>query len=217
MRREVGSRRPWIPLIGLALLAGCAVNPDNRQAVAVYDFGLPAAPSSADRQWPKLALDVVAPPWFDALNVDYRLAYDDPLKQREYSGSRWAGTPGVLLAQRLRQRLGLGGGSGSAGTDCQLRFELHEFSQVFDSPTQSRGVLQGSASLIDARKISIAVKSFLIEKPAASQDARGGVDALVSAGSELATQLGNWLGTLEKSEAMARCQPAAPVAAKSRK
>ncbi|MFT3850042.1 MAG: ABC-type transport auxiliary lipoprotein family protein [Propionivibrio sp.] len=198
-------------LLAASLLAGCAVNPDNGRSMAVYDFGLPAARTGSGEEWPRLALEVVSPPWFDALNVDYRLAYDDPLKQREYSGSRWAGAPGVLLAQRLRQRLGMASASGNVAANCLLRFELQEFSQVFESPAQSRGVLQGTASLIDARKQRIAGKSFLIEKPAASQDARGGVDALVAAGSELAAELAVWLEALEKSKAMEPCRIAAPA------
>lgn len=204
-------------LLGVSLLTGCALSPDSGRSVAVYDFGLPAARSGADSEWPRVALEVVSPPWFDALSVDYRLAYDDPLKQREYSGSRWAGAPGVLLSQRLRQRLGMASANGNAAVDCLLRFELQEFSQVFDSPAQSRGVLQGSASLFDARKQRLAGRSFSIEKPAATQDARGGVDALVAAGSELATQLALWLDSLEKDKTLSRCLSVAPVTATTRK
>ena len=181
MSKKVGAWRLCQVLLGVSLLAGCAVSPGNGRSVGVYDFGLPVVRSGgADAEWPRVALEVVSPPWFDLLNVDYRLAYDDPLKQREYSGSRWAGAPGLLLSQHLRQRLGMASATGNAAAECLLRFELQEFSQVFDSPTQSRGVLQGSASLIDARKQRIAGKRFSIEKPAASQDARGGVDALVA-------------------------------------
>lgn len=214
MRMRAGARRLCPMLLAALLLGGCAVSPENGRSMAVYDFGLPAARTGGEGEWPRIALEVVAPPWFDALNVDYRLAYDDPLKQREYSGSRWAGAPGVLLAQRLRQRLGMASSSGNAAANCLLRFELQEFSQVFDAPTQSRGVLQGTASLIDARKQRIAGKDFLIEKPAASQDARGGVDALVAAGSELASQLGAWLGALEKGKGMELCQPTGPAMSK---
>ncbi len=214
MRMRAGARRLCPMLLAALLLGGCAVSPENGRSMAVYDFGLPAARAGGEGEWPRIALEVVAPPWFDALNVDYRLAYDDPLKQREYSGSRWAGAPGVLLAQRLRQRLGMASSSGNAAANCLLRFELQEFSQVFDAPTQSRGVLQGTASLIDARKQRIAGKDFLIEKPAASQDARGGVDALVAAGSELASQLGAWLGALEKGKGMELCQPTGPAMSK---
>ena len=217
MRTRAEARRLCPLLLAALLLGGCAVSPDNGRSPAVYDFGLPAARNGGEGEWPRIALEVVAPPWFDALNVEYRLAYDDPLKQREYSGSRWAGAPGVLLAQRLRQRLGMATSSGNAAASCLLRFELQEFSQVFDAPTQSRGVLQGTASLIDARKQRIAGKDFLIEKPAASQDARGGVDALVAAGSTLSSQLADWLGALDKSKAMAPCQLTAPATAATRK
>ena len=217
MRTRAEVRRLCPLLLAASLLGGCAISPGNGRSLAVYDFGLPSARNGGEGEWPRIALEVVAPPWFDALNVDYRLAYDDPLKQREYSGSRWAGAPGVLLAQRLRQRLGMATSSGNAAASCLLRFELQEFSQVFDAPTQSRGVLQGTASLIDARKQRIAGRDFLIEQPAASQDARGGVDALVAAGSTLSSQLADWLGALDKSKAMAPCQLTAPATAATRK
>ena len=217
MRTRAEARRLCPLLLAASLLGGCATSPGNGRSLAVYDFGLPSARNGGEGEWPRIALEVVAPPWFDALNVDYRLAYDDPLKQREYSGSRWAGAPGVLLAQRLRQRLGMATSSGNAAASCLLRFELQEFSQVFDAPTQSRGVLQGTASLIDARKQRIAGRDFLIEQPAASQDARGGVDALVAAGSTLSSQLADWLGALEKSKAMVPCQLTAPATAATRK
>ncbi|MBP7203121.1 MAG: membrane integrity-associated transporter subunit PqiC [Propionivibrio sp.] len=217
MRTRAEVRRLCPLLLAASLLGGCAISPGNGRSPAVYDFGLPSARNGGEGEWPRIALEVVAPPWFDALNVDYRLAYDDPLKQREYSGSRWAGAPGVLLAQRLRQRLGMATSSGNAAASCLLRFELQEFSQVFDAPTQSRGVLQGTASLIDARKQRIAGRDFLIEQPAASQDARGGVDALVAAGSTLSSQLADWLGALEKSKAMVPCQLTAPATAATRK
>ena len=213
MRTRAEARRLCPLLLAASLLGGCAISPGNGRSPAVYDFGLPSARNGGEGEWPRIAL----PPWFDALNVDYRLAYDDPLKQREYSGSRWAGAPGVLLAQRLRQRLGMATSSGNAAASCLLRFELQEFSQVFDAPTQSRGVLQGTASLIDARKQRIAGRDFLIEQPAASQDARGGVDALVAAGSTLSSQLADWLGALDKSKAMAPCQLTAPATAATRK
>ena len=200
-------------------LAGCTGVLRNTRSVDIYDFGQPAQRIGDDpaRQSLRLALEVKSVAALDSLHIDYRLAYDDPLKQREYAGSRWAGAPGVLLAQRLRQRLGMASSSGNAAANCLLRFELQEFSQVFDAPTQSRGVLQGTASLIDARKQRIAGKDFLIEKPAASQDARGGVDALVAAGSTLSSQLADWLGALDKSKAMAPCQLTAPATAATRK
>jgi cholesterol transport system auxiliary component len=183
----------------LVLLGGCASGARNAPSAVIYDFGLPAA--RLDGGWPGLALEVSSPPWFESLNVDYRLAYDDPLKLRDYSGSRWAGAPGVLLAQRLAQQLGTGGGTSAA---CQLRVEVQEFSQLFVSPQQSRGVLQGSVRLIDAKRQLLAERQFAIEKPAARPDAQGGVNALVAAGNEFGVQLADWLAGLET--ARRRCR-----------
>ena len=180
-------------LIVLLLLGGCAVGTRNSPPLTVYDFGLPAARLSAAESWPRLALDVKSPVWFDSLNVDYRLAYDNPLKQREYADSRWAGTPGVLLAQRLRQQLGTVNESGSSA--CLLRVELQEFSQVFVSPHQSHALVQASVQLFDARRQLLAARQLTVERPAASADAAGGVAALVDAGNEFGVRLAAWLAS----------------------
>lgn len=194
-------------LIAVVSAFGCASNPSSRTGVDTYDFGLPASRASGDSDaFARIALEVVSPPWFDALNIDYRLAYDDPLKQREYAASRWAGAPGVLLGQRLRQRLGFAA-TPDAASDCLLRFELQEFSQVFQTPQQSQGVLLGSASLIDGKRQRLAEHVFLIEKPAAHPNARGGVEALVGAVGELTEQLAAWLGETQKRDSGGHCRP----------
>jgi ABC-type uncharacterized transport system auxiliary subunit len=198
-----------VPILLTALLLGaCVGGAKNVPPAAVYDFGLPAARLPAGGTWSALALEVRSPSWFDSLNVDYRLAYDDPLQQREYAGSRWAGAPGVLLAQRLRQQLGAVSATGSTAADCLLRVDVHEFSQVFDSPQQSRGVLQGSVGLTDSRRQLIAERQVDIDQPAATADANGGVNALVLASAELARQLADWLAGLERSGALKACRSA---------
>ncbi|MFZ4538691.1 ABC-type transport auxiliary lipoprotein family protein [Propionivibrio sp.] len=201
-------------LLAALLLSACVGGARNVPPAIVYDFGLPAARVVADGAWSRLALEVRSPSWFDSLNVDYRLAYEDPLKQREYSGSRWAGAPGLLLAQRLRQQLGTASANGNTAVDCLLRVELQEFSQIFDSPQQSRGVLQGSVSLIDAKRHLVAERQVSIEKPAATPDAHGGVKALVAASTELGLQLADWLATLEKNNALKACRSAQVVTAR---
>ena len=189
-------------LILLLLLAGCAGGARNTAPAVVYDFGLPVTRSPAAEPWPRLAIDVRSPSWFDSLNIDYRLAYDDPLKLREYADSRWAGAPGVLLAQRLRQQLGaVNGGNGSA---CLLRIELQEFSQVFASPQQSRALVQASVQLFDARRQLLAARQLAVETPAASADAPGGVKALVSASNDFAVQLASWLAGVEPARKTCR-------------
>lgn len=198
--------RVWI-LLAVFFLNACVGGAKNVSPAVVYDFGLPATRLVTDGRWSRLALEVRSPPWFDSLNVDYRLAYDDPLKQREYAGSRWAGTPGVLLAQRLRQQLGAANATGNLAADCLLRVELQEFSQVFDSPQQSRGVLQGSVSLIDSRRQLITERQIAIDQPSLTADAQGGVNALVAASAEFGQQLADWIASLEKAGALKRCNP----------
>ena len=193
-------------LIVLLLLGGCAVGAKNTPPLTVYDFGLPAARLSATESWPRVALEVKSPVWFDSLNIDYRLAYDNPLKQREYADSRWAGAPGVLLAQRLRQQLGAVSPAANAATACALRIELQEFSQVFDTPGTSRGVLSASVSLVDAKRRMLAERVLTVDKPAASADASGGVRALVEATAELGQVLSDWFIVLEKEGRLASCR-----------
>jgi len=194
-----------LAVITASLLTGCASAPGSR--VVVYDFGLPAARLSDEDRWSRLALEVKAPAWFDSLNVDYRLAYEDSLKQREYSGSRWAANPGVLIAQYLRQQLGTASINSSLTADCLLRVELQEFSQVFDSPQQSRGLLQASVTLSSAKRQLLAERQLIVEKPAASADASGGVKALVGTVSDLGLQLSEWLGAQEKNGVLKACRP----------
>lgn len=82
-------------LLAAILLGGCAGVGRDAPPSVVYDFGPPPERQTSPGGWSGLALVVKSPPWFDALNIDYRLAYDDAQILREYSGSRWAGPPGV--------------------------------------------------------------------------------------------------------------------------
>ena len=183
-----------IPVIVLVagMLGACSNLSGGSPCPSVYDFGLPVARLATDRPWSGLALEIRLPSWFDSLNIDYRLAYEDAQKQHEYSRSRWAGAPAVLLAQRLRQQLGVVSASGS-GADCLLRIELQEFSQVFDSARSSSALMLAQASVVDARRQAIAERSFTIEKPAATPDAEGGAKALADVGNGLGPQLVVWL------------------------
>jgi len=193
-------------LLAAWLLAGCAGGTHRGAPATVYDFGLPAARLLADGEPSRLALEVKAPLWFDSPDIEYRLAYEDPLKLREYAGSRWAGAPALLLGQRLRQQLGASGVASNVAVDCLLRIELQEFSQVFDSPQQSRGVLQGNVSLLDSRRQVLAERLLAIEQPAATPDARGGVMALVAASDEAGKQLAVWLARMEQNGKLKSCR-----------
>lgn len=175
------------------LLSACASGPRNAAPTRVYDFGMPAPRLAADPAWSRLAIEIKAPRWLDSPSIAYRLAYDDSLRLREYAGSRWAGAPAQLLGQRLQQQLGTASPTGNAAVDCLLRLDLQEFSQVFDSPQASRGVLQVELGLFDARRQRIAVQRIVVERPAPTLDAQGGAVALVAASDELGKRIADWL------------------------
>jgi len=168
--------------------------------LAVYDFGsAPTRLLAAPRKQP-LALEVRAPLWFDSLGIDYRLAYVDPARLREYARARWAGPPAQMIQQRLMQQLDYAM-SGQGQTRCVLRIEITEFSQVFATPENSKGVLQGRAVLLDQSRRQVAELDLKIEKSAASQDARGGVGALSATVEQLAADLLAW----EKGQGASAC------------
>ena len=197
-----------IPLLFVTFfLAACAGGVKNSPAPTVFDFGVPSARLASEATWTRLALEVKAPYWFDSLNIEYRLLYEDSLRLREYAGSRWAGAPTQLLGQRLRQQLGVVAATGNTAVDCLLKLDLQEFSQVFDSPQQSRGLIQGSLALIDGKRQTVAARVLSIEQPAPTPDARGGVTALVAAVDELGRQMAGWLAALDKSGELGNCRP----------
>lgn len=193
-------------LLAALLLSACVGGAGNSVPSVTYDFGLPVARLAVGGTWPGLSLEVRSPSWFDSTNVDYRLAYADPLTRRQYVGSRWAGAPAQLIAQRLRQQLGVVSATANSATDCLIRVELQEFSQVFDSPQSSRGVLTASVSLIDGKRRVVAERLAVIEKPAVSADASGGVQALVAASTEFGRLLSDWLLELEKNGGLKSCR-----------
>lgn len=193
-------------LLAALLLSACVGGAGNSVPSVTYDFGLPVARLAVGGAWPGLSLEVRSPPWFDSTNVDYRLAYADPLTRRQYVGSRWAGAPAQLIAQRLRQQLGVLSATANSATDCLIRVELQEFSQVFDSPQSSRGVLTASVSLIDGKRRVVAERLAVIDKPALGADASGGVQALVAASTEFGRLLSDWLLELEKNGGLKSCR-----------
>ncbi|EXI75876.1 MAG TPA: ABC-type transport auxiliary lipoprotein family protein [Candidatus Accumulibacter phosphatis] len=198
-----------VSLLAASLLAACSGSVRNQPLAESYDFGLPLARLADEGRWSAVALEVRMPYWFDTLTIEYRLLYENPLKLRSYAASRWAAAPAQLLAQRLRQQLGLSVAGGRSAPACLLRIELQEFSQVFATPQQSSAVLQGQAILLDAKQRIIAERLLTIERPAASADARGGVAALAAASTELGAELLAWLNDVEKRGRLKECRATA--------
>lgn len=185
------------------VLCGCAANPGASSLQAVYDFGLPEKPLAIQGSLrDQLQLEVKAPSWFDALSVDYRLAYDDPLKLREYAQSRWVGAPTHLLKRQWQQLLGVGSVSAA---ECTLRVELQEFSQVFSTPSQSQGVLLANVTISSRSGNTLAHRFVSAETAASAPDAQGGVKALVASGRETGVVIGQWLIELERQGDLKKC------------
>jgi cholesterol transport system auxiliary component len=171
---------------------------------AVFDLGPPAARPSAAAGGPALAVEVRAPYWLDSLGIHYRLAYAEPGRLRDYARARWAAPPATLMQQRLVQQLGLMP-VGQGGAGCLLRIDLDEFSQVFATPQESRGVLLARLAVLDRSRNKLAEQAVKIEKAAPSQDSRGGLAALSAAVAHLGDDIGRWQGELAGGGRLKAC------------
>lgn len=200
-------------------LGGCALT-EKPVRPAVFDFGpgelKPAATSPQVAMLTPLALaEVEANPALDSTAVVYRLSYDNVQQLRPYAQARWSMPPAQLVRQRLRahlslQRAVLNPGEGvvaSGSTKAApaeagvrlLRVELEEFSQVFESATQSVGLVRLRATVVQptaAGEQLLAQREFTLQRPAPSRDAAGGVRALTLATDAAVQELGQWLRQL---------------------
>lgn len=192
-------------------LTGCAL-PGKRLPATVYDFGPGAVRSQPARMAPLPALaiaDVQASPALDGTAVLYRLAYSDAQQLKPYAQARWSMTPAQLVRQRLREHLGLRrallspGDGGPAGTSTPptLRLDLEEFSQLFETPTTSVGLLRLRATVVqpgpDGEQL-VAQRSVIVQQPAPTADASGGVRALTAATDVAMGELEQWLAQLAR-------------------
>ena len=199
-------------LLVFALLAGCKALPDKPQRQTMYDFGpmspmqAVAAPPSAPARSALVLPEVEVNGILETPALLYRLGYDDPHQLRPYAFARWSGPPGELVRQRLRDVLGreravLDPAAGAAiarrGTPAPvLRVELEEFSQLFDAPNDSKGVLRLRCTLLEntsGGERLVAQRSFEVQRPAPSADATGGVRALTAATEAAAQDIARWL------------------------
>ena len=155
----------------------------------------------------------------------YRLAYTNAQQLRPYAEARWTTPPAQLVRQRLREKLSerrpvFGARDGlalsrpavppvagqpkppSAGMleplPLRLRLELEEFSHLFTAPETSVGVIRLRATLIDISLGSerlVGQRSIVVQRPAATPDAPGGVRALTAATDAAIAELDQWLQT----------------------
>lgn len=192
-------------------LAGCSALPQPPVQQMRYDFGpLAAVQPAPAAQLPALVLsEVQAPGLPEGLSaMYYRLGYANGQELRAYQNARWSQPPAQLVQQRLRAVLGaqrplLGSLDNTVLPSPQglpaavLRVELEEFSQLFDAPQSSKGVVRLRASLIGADRsagnLLLGQQVFAAQAPSASADAAGGARALAAATDDALAQLDRWL------------------------
>lgn len=192
-----------VALIGAALLAGCAT-PSAPVRPVTHDLGpgLLATPPS-NRMAPLLAMalaEVEAAAALDSTALTYRLLYADAQQPRPYALARWSAPPAQLLQQRLRETLGQRRAvlqPGDPGAVLLLRVELDEFSQVFEAPERSAGLVKLRATVLALGSGSaprlLAQRAFIVQRPAPSPDAAGGARALAAASDVALDELSQWL------------------------
>jgi cholesterol transport system auxiliary component len=194
-------RAPALLLLA-GLFSGCSALPSAPVRPAIYDFGPGAltAPATANPGLPPIVLqEVEAPPALDSAAVLYRLAYSDVQRLRPYSQARWSMPPAQLVRQRLREALSLKRAvvnPGESSVPLALRVELQEFSQLFETAQASGGLVRLRATLIEARDGAerlVAQRVFVVQRPAATADAPGGVRALRAATDAIVEEIGAWL------------------------
>ena len=207
------ARGLFVALTGALALAGCSALPDKPTRPSMYDFGpgaLAAQPATGQAQLPPLAIDDISTSGgaIDNLPVLYRLGYTDVQQVRPYAQARWSMPPSQLVQQRLRQQLGqrravfrAGEGvtrnrSQNAVLPLQLRLELQEFSQLFSAADASVGLIRLRATLLEltpAGEKLVGQRQIVVQRPATTADAPGGVRALAAATDAAIEELDQWL------------------------
>jgi len=193
-------------------LTGCNALPDKPGRTTLYDFGpgalVTSAPAIANAlRLPAIALtDIEANARIDGTQMLYRLGYADANELRPYAQSRWSLAPAQLLRQRLRDALAArrtvldpqeSATIARSETRPQtLRVSLEEFTQYFDSPASSAGLVRLRATLTQGTPGGDRVlgqQTFTVRLPAPSADAPGGVKALSEASDAVVAELVAWV------------------------
>ena len=202
-------------LLGLTVLAltACSALPEKPVRATQYDFGpgattLPSANPGA--MLPPLALaDVESAGVLEGSTaVLYRLGYADAQQLRPYSQARWSMPPAQLVRQRVREQLGQRRAVFNAGASVALnrsqnavlplllRLDLEEFSQLFTAPETSVGLIRLRATLVEvtpAGEKLVGQRNVIVQRPAPSSDAPGGVQALTAATDAAIEEIDQWL------------------------
>lgn len=186
-------------LAGLMLLAACVGPQSKPQDGATYflSAALPAKRSDAPSVLTLAVSPMRAHPGFDTPRMAY---LREPNQLEYYAYNRWVEAPARLLTPLLTQALEASGAFGavvqaptSLPTALRLDTELIHLTQDF-SVKPSRMHLLLRAQLVDTQTQTLrASRSFEVQAPAVSEDARGGVAAVNRVLPELLSELAEWV------------------------
>ena len=201
-------------VLSIALaLSGCSALPDKPVRPTLYDFGpgsVALEPATRQAPLPALALDDITTSGgaLDNTALLYRLAYAEVQELRPYAQARWSTPPAQLVRQRLREQLSLRrpvfnardsvaiNRAEGAVLPLRLRLELEEFSHLFTAPDTSVGVIRLRATLVAVTASGekfIGQRSVVVQRPAPTADAAGGVRALTAATDAAIEEIDQWL------------------------
>jgi len=205
-----------IAIVSAIALAGCASKGPQPTA---FDFGPMGAPLPAASMAPAgtngtsgtdglrpmampaiVVADVSGPASLDSQRMTYRLMYADARQSRPYAYNTWSATPLQLMSQRVKARIAQAGvkvvsTTDSAGGLPLLRLEADEFSQNFDSATQSSASITLRASIFRNHKL-VDQRTFTRSARAPSADPAGGASALAESTDGIAADILAWLATM---------------------
>lgn len=188
-------------LILTLALAGCGIGRVDAPP-ALFDLGLDARPVPALPAREPIALVFQAVPTLSDTSMIWRVG--DSAAPRSYATYRWASSPAELVRQRIADRLSRQGPVLNDRVSLQtpqLQVSLTQFEQVYAEDGQSsQGRILLQAVLLNGRAV-VDQKRIMVNAPAPTQDAQGGVAALRQASDEAADQLAQWLAATLKPAA----------------
>ncbi|MGH8282516.1 MAG: ABC-type transport auxiliary lipoprotein family protein [Gammaproteobacteria bacterium] len=197
--------------VGVLLLAGCSILPQQSSPPALHDFGPPANTAPNSTQAKGLVDEAVtSAAWLTDTAIYYRLLYDDPTRLRAYADNRWIAPPAELLQTRLQMVFNHAGANTeppSGTARYRLHLELLDFEQVFDTPQSAHVSVHVEARLQDlVSGVTIAQHSFVITL-ATSPYVQGAVQGYARVTDQLLRQVVQWTAEELTGEARDPVQP----------
>ncbi|MBS3953833.1 MAG: hypothetical protein KGZ88_12865 [Methylomicrobium sp.] len=167
-----------------ALMTGC--NAFNKPlSTAQHDLGPLTEITPHDELNSDSSLIISAPEWLNDNRLRYRQVYKAPTLVKAYSLDRWVAPPTQLL-RRYFASLPL-------PPDTQLRLNVIDFEQQFDSAHSAKSLFSFSVELFGKDKKSISTRFFRLEEINESADAQGAIKSFVTLTRQAKTELIKWL------------------------